>query len=104
DEVDVISAMRAHAFPFQGFSRSYWDFFVGYGLFAAFTCLVEAVLFWQLAAVGGERASTVIALFALANIVYAALCWRFFFITPLVFDVAISVSLGLELFGRGTMP
>lgn len=89
--------MQTHRFMFQGFSRSYWDFFYGYGLFAAFTCVVEAVLFWQLGSLDRRLAAPVLILFAAANVVYAALCWQFFFLTPLVFDLAIAACLALAL-------
>src|SRR2546426_9055191 len=48
-EVTVVAAMKAHRFNFGGSMRSYWDMYYGYGLEAAFICLVEAILFWQLA-------------------------------------------------------
>src|SRR5260221_2674596 len=49
DEIAVVDAMRSHAFTFASAPRTYWDMYFGYGLEAAFVCLVEAVLFWQLA-------------------------------------------------------
>src|SRR5213593_3211603 len=48
EESAVVEAMKAHRFNFIGSMRSYWDFYFGYGLEAAFFCLLEAVLFWQL--------------------------------------------------------
>lgn len=46
DEVGVITVMKSHLFG-QGTGRSYWDYYVGYALFAALTCVLEGVLFWQ---------------------------------------------------------
>jgi hypothetical protein len=99
-ELAVVEAMKAHHFNFLGSARSYWDFYFGYALFAAFNCAVEAVLFWQLARIGGEQAplvKPVIALFVLANLGYAVLAWKYFFITPIVPDIAIAICLGLAL-------
>lgn len=95
EEIAVLEAMKFHRFDFLGSVRSYWDFYFGYGLFAAFNCFVEAVLFWQLAALASAGAATrpIIALFCLANVGYALLCWRYFFITPIVPDVAIAICL-----------
>jgi hypothetical protein len=47
--VAVIEAMHSNRFDFASSTRSYWDFYVGYGTQAAARCLVEAALFWQLA-------------------------------------------------------
>jgi hypothetical protein len=44
EETAVVEAMKAHRFDFMGSMRSYWDFYFGYGLEAAFVCLIEAVL------------------------------------------------------------
>lgn len=99
-EVAVVEAMKGHRFNFLGSARSYWDFYFGYALFAAFNCAIEAVLFWQLARMGGEPASLVkpvIALFVVANLGYAILAWKYFFLTPIVPDLAIAICLGLTL-------
>ncbi len=96
EEVAVVEAMKAHRFDFMGSLRSYWDFYMGYGLEAAFICLVEAVLFWQLATVASTSAPVVrpiIALFCFANIGHAVLAWRYFFTIPMVPDLAIAVCL-----------
>jgi hypothetical protein len=101
-EVAVVEAMKSHHFAFQGFSRSYWDFYFGYGLLSAFTCLIEAVLFWKLAMLARKNGSvirSVIALFCLANIGFAAFCWKFFIVTPIVLDVLIAACLGLAFVG-----
>src|SRR2546427_9153063 len=58
-EVTVVAAMKAHRFNFGGSMRSYWDMYFGYGLEAAFICLVEAILFWQLATIAGTTPAIV---------------------------------------------
>ena len=100
EEVAVIDAMRSHRFAFAGASRSYWDFYFGYGLMAAFVVLVEAVLFWQLA--GGVAASrslvrAVATLFLLYNVGHALLAARYFFITPIIPDVLLAALLGVAV-------
>jgi hypothetical protein len=100
DQRAVIDVMKSHTFNFQGFSRSYWDLFFGYGLMAALPCVVEAVLFWQLASLtlsSGVRIAPIVALFVVANLVHATVCWNYFFLTPIVLDVAIALCLGLAL-------
>jgi hypothetical protein len=101
DQLAVIDVMKAHTFNFQGFARSYWDLFFGYGLMAALPCVVEGVLFWQLASLtrGSDfRGAPIVALFIAANIAHAVLCWNYFFLTPIVLDVTIALCLSLALF------
>lgn len=98
DEVAVVQAMKSHRFNFLGSQRSYWDFYFGYALEAAFICLIEAVLFWQLAA-GASTSPLLIrpiaGLFFLFNGVHILLVWRYFFVTPIIPDLLIMASLGL---------
>src|SRR3954454_19237216 len=44
----VIEAMHADSFPVLGSSRSYWDFYIGFGLIISVLQLVEAIVLWQL--------------------------------------------------------
>lgn len=101
DEVNVVQTMKAHEFRFGGFAKhSYWDMYVGYALFAAFNCLVEAVLFWQLAGMmSTTNVRPILALFLAANVVYALLVARYFFLLPLYADVAVAVCLGIAIAG-----
>jgi len=100
-EVAVVQAMKDHRFDFGGSVRSYWDMYFGYGVEAAGICLVEAVLFWQLAAIAGTAPAMVrpiVALALAANVAHALLVMRFFFLVPLVPDALIALLLGWALF------
>ncbi|HEX2712187.1 MAG TPA: hypothetical protein VHM88_08195, partial [Candidatus Acidoferrales bacterium] len=44
----LIGSMRTIHFDAQGFSRTYWDFYVGFGLFVSVFLLFAAFLAWQL--------------------------------------------------------
>jgi hypothetical protein len=97
DEVAVVDAMRSHAFTFALAPRTYWDMYFGYGLEAAFVCLVEAVLFWFLAAASpgsGALVRSVAVLFAIANVAHIGMLMRYFaFPVPMVFDGLIAIGL-----------
>ena len=98
EEVAVIEAMKSHRFNFLGAQRSYWDFYFGYALNAAIICLVEAVLFWQVAGVASLSPSVIrpiAGVFIAFNIMHALLAARFFFITPIVPDILITICLVL---------
>ena len=96
-EEAVVAAMRSHAFRFSLAPRTYWDMYFGYGLEAAFVCLVEAVLFWMLAGApsGSEPlVRSVAVLFAAANVAHFVMLLRYFaFPVPMVFDALIAAGL-----------
>ena len=99
-EVAVVEAMKANRFDFAGASRSYWDFYFGYGLQAAGACLVEALLFVFLARVAAAEpplARPIVALFVAVNIAHAILTARYFFYLPVLFDVLVAACLGWAL-------
>lgn len=92
EELAVVQAMRTHYFSFSGYVRSYWDMYFGYGLFSAFNCLVEALLFWFIAPLAdgvGRRILPLGAIFLFANVGYTALVSRYFFALPGYFDVTL---------------
>jgi hypothetical protein len=96
EEAQVVELMKTRRFDFAGAKRSYWDMYFGYGIFAAFFCLVEAVLFWQLAGAGagaGGLVKSVALLFAVVNLAHIALVARFFFFVPAIPDAILFVAL-----------
>src|SRR5258708_11346635 len=91
-----LTAMRSTHFDILGFSRTYWDFYVGFGLFASVFILLAAILAWQL---GGLPANTRALMrgtawtLALCFAAITVLSWRYFFILPIVFSTVITVFL-----------
>ena len=92
----LVAAMKSSHFDVNGFSRSYWDFYVGFGLFVSAFILFAAVLAWQF---GGLSRDTLAALrgprwaFAICFVVVTYLSWRYFFIVPIVFSLTITICL-----------
>lgn len=100
DELAVVQAMQSHYFSFSGYVRSYWDMYFGYGLFSAFNCLVEALLFWCIAPfadLDGRKILPVAATFLFANVGYTVLIARYFFALPGYFDVTLGVLMIITL-------
>jgi hypothetical protein len=96
EEEGVIATMRSHHFMFGGMSRSYWDFYYGYGLLAAVVVLAEAALFWCLAIVANEvprRTRPMIVLLVLYNLTHAAIMARYFFPLPIIMDGIVAATL-----------
>jgi len=92
----LLGSMRSIHFDVQGFSRTYWDFYVGFGLFVTVFLLFAAVLAWQLGGLAPETlalmrgpAWALVICFAAVTI----LSWRYFFIVPVVFATVITVCL-----------
>src|SRR3978361_656224 len=47
----TVALMKATGYDALRVSRSYWDFFFGYGLFVSIVFLAETVIFWQLSSI-----------------------------------------------------
>jgi hypothetical protein len=92
----LLASMRSIHFDVQGFSRTYWDLFVGAGLSVSVFLLFAAILAWQL---GGLSAETLALMrrtawaFALCFVAVTIVSWSYFFILPIVFSMLITVCL-----------
>ena len=98
EEVAVIETMKAHHFDVMGSLRSYWDFLFGYGFSVTITLLVQAILFWQLAAIAKRSPAEtrpIVALFLFNCIGIAIISWKYFFIGPAVTQLLMAVCLGM---------
>jgi len=92
----LISLMRSIHFDILGTSRTYWDFFVGFGLFFSIFLVFTAVLAWQLGglprqtlAVMRGTAWALVICFAGVTIV----AFRYAFVVPIVFSILILLCL-----------
>jgi hypothetical protein len=95
-EVAVVAAMKSLRFNFSGFLHSYWELYFGYGLFVSVSCLMESLLLWQLAglAKSGAQVRGLVGLFALGEVGYAVLMWKFFFPIPIAAHCFLAACLG----------
>jgi hypothetical protein len=88
--------MQSIHFEVQGFSRTYWDFFIATGFSLGVFYLFAAVLAWQLgnlpAATLAVMRTTVWAL-ALCFAAITVVSWTYLFILPIVFSTLITVCL-----------
>jgi hypothetical protein len=89
---DVLSAMESVRFDVMGASRSYFDFFMGFGWSLSVAMLLQTVLLWQMASLARTNASQVrpmIAVFALATLASGIIAWRFIFLVPAIFSAVL---------------
>ncbi len=92
----VVTSMKTVHFSFQGFNRTYWDFFLGFGFFVTAFLLFSAVLSWQLASMKPDFLSQTPLIrwsFALCYVAIAVLTWRYVFIIPGVMATLVAVCL-----------
>ena len=98
EEIAVLETMKSHHFDVMGSVRSYWDFLFGYGLLITIGLLVQAILFWQLAALAKTNPAwtrPIVALFFFNCIGVATVSWKYFFIVPAVAQLLIAACLGV---------
>ena len=95
-ELAVIEAMKTNHFAAMGSSRTYWDFYFGFGVIISVLQLVQAVVLWQLGALAktdAARLRPIIATFLAAFIAIAILGWMYFFILPVIMATVIAICL-----------
>ena len=92
----AVGALKATQFQVQGMTRTYWDFFSGFGFFVTVLLFFSAILAFQLAGLSKEglRSLRIVTwAFALSFVVITLLTWRYFFIAPLVFSSLVALCL-----------
>ncbi|MFC3651227.1 hypothetical protein ACFONN_06710 [Dyella humi] len=103
-ETEVLGAMRSFHFDASGVSRTYLDFYLGFGFILSVYLLAQAVALWQLASlarVDANRVRPLIGTFFLASVASAFLSWRYVFLVPVVSFLVIAVCLGLAFYAAG---
>ena len=92
----VLGSMQSSQFTIQGFTRTYWDFFLGAGFTVGALYLFAAVLAWQL---GGLPVATLASMrattwsFAVCFVAIMVLSWRYLFWIPIVMSGVIAACL-----------
>ncbi|MBV8549796.1 MAG: hypothetical protein JOY54_00745 [Acidobacteriaceae bacterium] len=100
----LVQSMRSVHFNANGSERTYWDFLVGFGLFVTALMVLASLVAWQL---GSLPAATLANMrisawgFVLCFAFVAFLSWRYFFLVPVIFSVAILVCLTLAAWLSG---
>jgi hypothetical protein len=92
----LLASMRSIHFDMQGFDRTYWDLFVAAGFCAGVFFLFSAILAWQL---GGLPPATLNMMrgtawaFAISFAAITVVSWKFLFLIPIAFSLAITLLL-----------
>jgi hypothetical protein len=94
----LMRSMQTIRFSVQGFSRTYWDFFVGFGLFVSVLQLFGVLVCWQLGSLeaGALRSLSLLRWsLVVCFAVVTFLCWRYFFAAPLALSGVTTICLAL---------
>lgn len=98
---DILRAMRSVHFNAAGVSRTYLDFYMGFGWTLSIFLLLQAVLLWQLATIARTDPRIVrpsIAAFFLATLASAVVSWELILPNAVIFSAAIAICLGFAFF------
>lgn len=85
-------AMKANHFVVMGQDRSYWMFFIGFGLCMTVSMVMEAIVFWLLssaARTGGAHLRPIVLVFTVGYAALTMLSGLFFFPIPTIWDVVV---------------
>jgi hypothetical protein len=96
----VLSSMQTFRFDVSGVTRSYFDFYRGFGFLLSVYLVTQAVLLWQLGSLArADRANArpFAWIFFLSSLPIGVLTWMFLFPTPVYFDAALTALLAWAL-------
>jgi hypothetical protein len=97
----ALTAMRTFQMNAAGASRTYLDFYRGFGFSLSVFMFLQAVLLWQLSALARTaplQAKPFAASFAIASIVGTIITWAFIFPVPGMFSAVLSACLVIAVF------
>jgi hypothetical protein len=102
-ETEVLRAMRSYHFDAGGVTRSYADFYLGFGHTISIYLLLQAVLLWLFASLARTEVRMLrpaLATLFLANVASALVSWKFIFVIPVLFSAAIALCLAFVILQR----
>src|SRR5262245_2609306 len=97
-ETPVLQQMRDFRFDAMGTSRSYFEFYLGFGYSITVLQVMTAILLWQVAALARKdaaQARPLIATFLIAAIASTIVTWRYIFIIPLIFSIVYTLTVAI---------
>jgi len=95
-ENPVLKSMRDVHFDTLGVSRSYLDFYMGFGYSLTVAQVMQGILLWQIATLARNdvpHLRPMIAVIALANLAGVIIAWRFILPIPAIFGLVLLACL-----------
>lgn len=94
----IVDAMNGYQFDVMGSMRSYWDFYIGFGLAISGFMITIAVVLWQLGTMAKRNVSglrPIIMTLFMGFIINVAFDIWYFFIIPTAMAIAITILVGV---------
>jgi hypothetical protein len=91
-EVEVLQPMRTFQIQTMGVTRTYMDFYRGFGFTLSVYLLLQAVVLWQLASLARTNPAqvrSIILSVLVAQLVNSFLTWRYIFPVPAAFGMVV---------------
>jgi hypothetical protein len=106
---EVLQPMRTFQIQTMGVTRTYMDFYRGFGFTISVYLLLQAVVLWQLASMARTNRAqvrSIILSVLVAQLVNSFLTWRFIFPVPAVFGMVVLAFLIAAFIaaGRDALP
>ena len=92
--------LQSFRFDTMGVTRTYWDFYFGFGLFISLFLVLQSVVLWQLAGFAKDdttRARPLTVSFLLPSFGCALLGWIYILAVPALFSAVIAACLAFAL-------
>lgn len=96
NELIVIDGMKKHQFNAEGVLRTYWDFYIGFGLIIGAFLLLQGIVLWQLSGISKAPESKlkwILISFIFSFALNAFLSWTYFFSIPVIMSACIALCL-----------
>ena len=103
----AVLAMQSNSFMVVGHPRTYFDFYIGFGLAITIFLAIGAGVFWQLSSLaknGTYRLRPIVATLLIGYLALAVDAQAYFFIGPVICDVLIALCLGSAIFTARQSP
>ncbi len=104
-ETDVLRAMRAYHFDVQGVTRTYMDFYRGFGWQLSVWLVLQAIVLWQLSRLASDHPHLVrplVVTLAVASFANTLIALAYIFPVPSAFSVVLTICLGMAAYVRPT--
>ena len=95
-ELPILSAMRTSSFTALGLTRTFYEFYMGFGWSLSVFLLLQAVVLWQLASIAKVNPGStrpMIASFFLATVACGIIAWKMLVPPPVIFNAILAAIL-----------
>lgn len=103
----VLQSMRTVHFDVMGVSRSYLDFYMGFGYSLSVSLFLQSALLWILGDAARQHASILrpmIAAFIVAVALGGIIAWKYIFPVPALFSLVLCATLIVAFIAAGRSP